>query len=1051
MNQSLHSLRRLWLVLPVAAVTTFGPRVLLGAGADKVDFNQQIRPILSDNCFACHGLDPKNRKAKLRLDTPEDAFKKNDEGIAAIVPGDLAKSEAWTRIITDDEEEVMPPPKSHKQPLKAEQKALLKRWIEEGAKYQRHWAFEPQVKAAVPEVKSPKSEVRNPIDAFVRAKLERQGLAWQPEADRGTLIRRASFALTGLPPSPQEVAQFTADQSADAYEKMVDRYLASPHFGEEMARHWLDFARYADTHGLHFDNERQMWAYRDWVVKAFNTNQHFDDFTRDQLAGDLRECPTQDQLVATGFNRCNVTTSEGGSIDEEFIFRYAVDRTTTVIGAWMGLTGGCAVCHDHKFDPLPMKDFYSLYSFFQSGADPVMDGNALLTKPVLKISTPQQQAKLKEFTDKLGAIQKEIDEKVAALPYTDPASVQPPLPVEEKETVWVDDDFPAGAKMKTATGNLPLTWVTAENGQVAKGKRAIKRSEKGLGQDFYQDGAAPLAVPVDARIFFYVYLDPSDPPQEIMIQFHNGEWKHRALWGNPDLIAFGTPGTTERCVAGPLPDTSKWVRLEVEAEKIGLKAGDRITGIAFTLFGGTAYFDQMGVNGRSDPAADPAQSFLAWQKQSVGKDTQGAPPEINQLLKEGPDKARTAAQEKTLRTYYLQNVCAHTRSGLEALVCERDELKKERDKFEASTPSTFIWRDLETPRESFVMLRGQYDKPGDKVEPNTPAIFPPLKKADANARATRLDLANWLLSAEHPLTARVTVNRFWQQFFGTGLVKTSGDFGTQGEIPTHPELLDWLAVTFRESGWDVKALVRTCVTSATFRQSTQAPADHWKCDPENRLLGRGPRVRLDAEQIRDNALAVSGLINLEIGGKGVRPYQPPNIWEPVGFLGSNTRIYKADTGSALYRRSIYTFLKRSAPPPYMANFDAPNRENQCVRRERSNTPLQVLQLMNDEQHIEAARALAERMISTGGATPQERVQFAFHTVLARDANADETKTVLAELDAHRALFQQDEESAKKTIAHGESKPDCNLPAVELASYTMLANMILNLDETINRN
>ncbi|MCE9611536.1 MAG: PSD1 and planctomycete cytochrome C domain-containing protein [Chthoniobacter sp.] len=1050
MNVTCSLFRRWRLALPFAAAFTFAPRVLPAAVSDKVDFNRQIRPILSDNCFACHGLDAKKRKAKLRLDTPEGAYALNEEGIAAIVPGDADRSDAWGRIVSEDKDELMPPPDSHKPPLTAEQKALIKRWIEEGAKYQRHWAFEPQAMQEPPKPANA-AGLKNPIDAFIRARLEREGVACQPEADRGTLVRRVSFALTGLPPTPQEVAQFAADQSADAYEKMVDRYLASPRYGEEMARHWLDVARYADTHGLHFDNERQMWAYRDWVIKAFNTNEHFDQFTIDQLAGDLLPNATQDQLIATGFNRCNVTTSEGGSIDAEFIFRYAVDRTSTMVGAWMGLTGGCAVCHDHKFDPLTMKDFYSMYSFFQSGADPVMDGNALLTKPVMKIATPEQQAKLKEFADKLCTMQQQIDEKVAGIAYTDPATAQPPPPVEERESVWVDDDFPAGAKVKTATGNLPLMWVTAENGQVAKGKRAIKRSEKALGQDYYQDGAAPLAVPVDARIFFHVFLDPSDPPEEIMIQFHTGEWRHRAVWGKGDLIPFGTPGTTEHFVAGPLPDTSKWVRLEVEAEKIGLKAGDRITGIAFTLHGGTAYFDQMGVNGRSDPAADPAQSFLAWQKQAVGKDTQGVPPEINRLLKEGPDKARTAAQEKDLRTYYLQNVCAHTRSGLEPLVCERDALKKQRDTFEAGTPSTFIWRDLDKPHEAFVMLRGQYDKPGDKVMPGTPAIFPPLKKADENARATRLDLAKWLVSAEHPLTARVTVNRFWQQFFGTGLVKSSGDFGSQGEMPSHPELLDWLSVTFRESCWDVKALVRLFVTSATFRQATNAPAELWKRDPENRLLARGPRVRLDAEQLRDNALAVSGLINLDMGGKGVRPYQPPNIWEPVGFLGSNTRFYKADTGVALYRRSIYTFLKRSAPPPFMANFDAPNRENICVRRERSNTPLQALQLMNDEQHIEAARALAERMIAQGGTSPQERVQFAFRAVLARDAGADEMKTVLAELDAHRALFAQDAESAKKTIAHGASKPDCNVPAVDLASYTMVANMILNLDETLNRN
>ena len=525
MRLFLNSLRRWRSALPVIFFTTFGPRTLPAAVSEKVDFNRQIRPILSDNCFACHGQDARKRKAKLRLDTPEGAFAKDEDGVTAIKPGDLAKSDAWARIISDDKEEVMPPPASHKPPLTAEQKALIKHWIEEGAEYQRHWAFEPQKKQEPP-TPANAAGLKNPIDAFIRARLEREGVPGQPEADRGTLIRRVSFALTGLPPTPQEVAQFAADQSAEAYGKIVDHYLASPRYGEEMARHWLDVARYADTHGLHFDNERQMWAYRDWVIKAFNTNEPFDQFTIEQLAGDLLPDATQDQLIATGFNRCNVTTSEGGSIDAEFIFRYAVDRTSTMVGAWMGLTAGCAVCHDHKFDPLSIKEFYSMYAFFQSGSDPVMDGNALLTKPVLKIATAEQQVKLKEFADKLGAMQWQIDEKIASVPYTDPATAQPPAPVEEKEIVWVDDDFPAGAKMKTATGNLPLTWVTAENGPVAKGKRAIKRSEKGLGQDYYQEGAAPLAVPVDARIFFHVFLDPADPPEEIMIQFHTGEWRH---------------------------------------------------------------------------------------------------------------------------------------------------------------------------------------------------------------------------------------------------------------------------------------------------------------------------------------------------------------------------------------------------------------------------------------------------------------------------------------------------------------------------------------------
>ena len=1026
--------------------------VAAAATDGKLGFNRDIRPILSDKCFACHGSDAKKRKAGRRLDTPEGAFAVSDD-VQAIKPGDLSKSDAWRRITNTDEDEVMPPPDSHKK-LSNEEKALIKRWIEEGAPYQKHWAFEPQVKVATPQVEipgAPAGSRPNPIDAFIVDRLHREGLALSPQADRETLIRRVAFAVTGLPPGLKEVDEFLGDSSPDAYEKMLDRYLASPRYGEEMARHWLDVARYGDTHGLHLDNERQMWAYRDWVIRAFNQNLPFDQFTIWQLAGDLLPDPTIEQMTATGFNRCNVTTGEGGAIDEEFIFRYAVDRTSTMSATWMGLTAGCAVCHDHKYDPLSTKEFYSLYSFFHSNADPAMDGNALLTKPTLKVPTPEQDKNLKELQAKLADLQKQTEAKLAAIQYTDPATAKSATAPKETETVWVEDDFPAGAKTETNAGTHPLTWVTAEKGPVFSGARSLKRGGSGLAQDFYNAGAAPLEVPVDARFFLHVYLDPADPPEAVMLQLHQSDWEHRAVWGNQELFTWGKPNSTERFGAGPLPAASKWVRLEVEAGDIGLKAGDKITGIAFTVHGGTAYFDHMGVISRDDLAVEPAQSFVAWQKGKAGKDTPGVPPEINKLLKDGPEKARQPEQEKQLRNYYLQFVCAQTKGDFAKLLRERDEAKAKQDAFNKAIPSTFVWKDLEKPRESFVMMRGQYDKPGDKVEPATPAIFQPLAKAKANERATRLDLANWLVSPSHPLTARVTVNRFWQQFFGTGLVKTSFDFGTQGSLPSHPELLDWLAVTYRESGWDTRKLVRLMLTSATFRQSSAGRPELWQRDPENRLHARGPRFRLDAEQLRDNVLFTSGLINLETGGKGVKPYQPPNIWEPVGFGSSNTRVYMQDAGSALYRRSIYVFLKRTAPPPFMSNFDAPNREQTCTVRERSNTPLQALQLMNEVQHFEAARALAERLMSEGGTTSAERIIFAYRIVLARKPAEEEIAVVQDALGKYLARVQQDPASAKKTIFNGESKPKAGPPDPELAAWTLVANLILNLDETVTLN
>jgi hypothetical protein len=895
-----------------------------------------------------------------------------------------------------------------------------------------------------------KAIVRNPIDAFMVDRLAREGLRQSPEADRPTLIRRVAFALTGLPPTPAEVDGFLADSSTDAYEKMVDRYLASKHFGEEMARHWLDLARYADTHGLHLDNERQMWAYRDWVIDSHNRNQPFDQFTIEQLAGDLLPNATVAQRVATGYNRCNITSGEGGAIEAEFRYRYAVDRTSTMAETWMGVTVGCAVCHDHKFDPISQREFYSLYAFFNSAADPAMDGNALLTGPVVKIEAPELRSKRDDFDKRIAAKQKQLDDAAAAVVYTDPGNSPTTLPTADTETVWMEDEFPPGAHPQGGPGQ-PTTFVDAAHGQVFSGKRALKRTSAGLSQDYYEGGATPFVIPPNAMLFAYVYLEPKALPSEIMLQFHKGGWNHRAVWGDYNAIDWGAPNTFERVLMGPLPDAGKWVRLDFPVEKLGLAPGDQITGFAFTQFGGTVFWDKLGVAGRNDPGHDPLRSFIAWWQQATGKDTPGIPPELAQVAKDGPKKSVKPEDEKRLRAYYLQAVCVDTKPQLSVLAGGLETLKTERAAVDQMMPSSFVFNDLPTPRDSFVMMRGAYDKPGEKVEPGVPAVFPQLKKVDPKARATRLDLARWLVSPEHPLTARVAVNRLWQQFFGRGLVKTSYDFGSQGEAPSHPELLDWLAVHFRDGGWNRNEIVRLMLTSATFRQSSRVTPELYARDPENRLYARGPRFRLDAEQIRDNVLFVSGLINLEMGGKGAKTYQPANIWEPVGFAGSNTRFYQQDSGPALYRRSIYTFLKRTAPPPFMANFDAPNREQFCTIRERSDTPLQALQLMNDVQHVEAARALAQRMLTEGGSTAASRLAFAYRTVLSRPPESDETAIVEQQLAAHLARYQQDIVAAKMLISQGQSKPKVELALAELAAYTLVANTILNLDETLTRN
>ena len=1004
-------------------------------GEKSLSFNRDIRPILSDKCFACHGFDEETREGELRLDTPEGAFKKKRRGKSPIVAGKPDESEAWLRIITKDEDDVMPPPDSHKQ-LTLEEKSILRQWIQEGAEYQRHWAFVAPVKAEVPGGEGLE------IDRFVGALLTKEGMGFSPEADRPTLIRRVSFALIGLPPTIEDVEKYVSDQSADAFGKMVDRYLDSKHYGEEMARHWLDAARYGDTHGMHLDNERQMWAYRDWVIDSFNRNLPYDDFTIEQLAGDLMPNSTQEQMVATGFNRCNVTTGEGGSIAKEFVFRYAVDRASTTAQVWLGLTAGCAVCHDHKYDPITSKDFYSLYAFFNSNADPAMDGNKLLTQPVIKVKTPDYDQKIKSFSDRENVLEKKMSEISVSLKYEDPAKKNPPPKRSEHEQVWFDDAFPEGAQV--GVSGHPLTFV--EN-PVKSGKKSLKRGGAGMAQDYYQSGAAPLTVPSQAKFFLHVYLDPEDPPEEVMIQFHTKDWSHRALWG-ADVIDFGKKGTTERYRAGDLPKKGQWVRLEVPAEKMGLATGAKVVGFAFTVHGGTAYFDRFGVIGVTDPALDPNLSLLAWRKSRVGKDTPEAKGTLRGWLKEGPDKPRKPEELVQIRSYYLQEVCQSTRDAFTSVRGELAKVKKENADFDAGIPSTFVFRDLPKPRDSFVMIRGEYDKPGEKVEPNTPLVLPPLKKS--GERANRLDLAKWLVAPENPLTARVAVNRFWQQVFGIGLVKTSHDFGTQGDLPSHPELLDFLALRFQDNNWDVKKIMRALVMSRAFRQESQAASPRWIQDPENRKLARGPRFRLSAEQLRDQALFVSGLMDHRLGGKGVNPYQPPNIWEPVAFGGSNTRSYKQAKGTDLYRRSVYTFFKRTAPHPAMTNFDAPSREQSCLQRESSNTPLQALQLMNDVQHYEAARGLATRMMQSSSDL-NERFGFAFESVLSRSPGVEELTIATKLYQRQLARYEKVPEDAKKAVGFGESKAPRDLDVSELAAFTLVANLILNMDEAIVRN
>ncbi|MDY3563652.1 PSD1 and planctomycete cytochrome C domain-containing protein [Gemmata sp. JC673] len=1000
-----------------------------------IEFNRDVRPIFSDACFACHGFDPKARKGKLRLDVPDGAFTERD-GAFPIKPGAPNASEVWKRIVSDDADSVMPPPHTNKK-LTAAQKETIRLWIEQGAKYQKHWSFEPVARQAVP-------GAGHPVDAFIRARLEKEGLKPTAAADRETLIRRASFALTGLPPTVAEVDAFLSDKEPGAYERLVDRYLASPRFGEEMARHWLDVARYADTHGLHLDNERQMWKYRDWVVKAFNDNLPFDTFATYQLAGDLLPNPTSEQLTATGFSRCNVTTGEGGSIDAEWLYRNAVDRASTATQAFLGLTAGCAVCHDHKFDPISIKEYYSLYAFFYSGADPALDSNVSTTGPFVKVPTPAQQAALEAAAKAEAGARKALEEAAAKAAYTDPAAT-PDAPAVAVREVLLDDTFPAGATSSNTTRNA-ADWVTAPAFGAKSGRRVLRQANTFFHQDTIQF-RNPLRAPAGARFEAWVYLDPKQPPGAVTVQFAGGK---KVWWGQEPTAespyARGGLGTR----VGDLPKPGSWAQLALKAEDLGLKGEQPVPSLTLQEHGGVVYWDAVALAGTSHPATDPRASFQVWWKGLNGKAPPGLPAGLNAVVAVGPAKNPKAEDVAKLRAYYLAHVARGATPALANLQQEWEAARAEHAGAADAIPGTMVFRDLPVPRDSFVMLRGQYDKPGDKVQPGVPAALPPLKLADPSKRATRLDLANWITSPENPLAARVAANRLWQQFFGVGLVKTSSDFGSQGEPPSHPELLDWLAAEYRAS-WDTKKFVKLLVTSDAFkRDAAQPPAVRLK-DPENQLLSRGPRFRLDAEQLRDNALFVSGLMSHEMGGRGVNVYQPPNIWEPVGYADSNTRYYLQDHGAALYRRSLYVFIKRTAPAPFLTNFDATNREQLCAGRDRTNTPLQALQLMNDVQHFEAARALAERVLTEGGKQTEERIAFLYRTVLSRRPDAEEVKLVAAALERQRELFAANPAGAKKVVHAGESKPKGAAADAEVAAWAMVANLVLNLDEAVSRN
>ena len=1020
------------------------------AAEAKVDYNRDVRPILSENCFACHGFDEASREAELRLDVSDSATADRD-GHAAIVAGDSAASEAWRRITSDDESEVMPPVDSHRE-LTAEQKEILRRWIDEGAVYAKHWAFIPPAKQALPDV-GEQAWVKNEIDRFVLAKLEDEGLQPSDEASRRMVIRRLFLDLTGLPPSVDEVEAFVADERPDAYERLVDQLLASPHFGERMALEWLDAARYADTNGFSIDGGRHMWLWRDWVINAFNQNMPYDQFLVEQLAGDLLPNHTDAQLVASGFQRNNMVTHEGGTIPEENLTNYNADRVKTFGEAVLGLTLGCAQCHDHKYDPLTQREYYQFFAYFNTLSDIGLDGNAGVNP------RPYFEAKTVLPTDEAPALRERIAKLREELEH----------PAEEAIDQWVTEQ-----QRSLAMRGRELQLHQAE---------VLKVSTPNAGSGFEVEAGRFVKIAGGGGLVAYdvaMRLPATDQPiTGVRVVFHPDADAPGGGWGFGKLPTADAKDNAP-AEKGTFVVTSFSASAEsVTGDQVNLnllrdvrkatantwRADYRPEGVLDTGLSGwspevshdgpvhltitfaepidasqTPYLTTQVNFGVNAPLVAKRFEFLAVTGEDDGSDL---PAEIISII-EKPASDQAAYERQAVAAYFVEHAEATQRQRVELANLE-ERLRVLTERF-----PTMVMDQAEQPRDTFILERGNYAAPTEKVSPGTPAALPPLP---ANAPGNRLGLAQWITAPNHPLTARVAVNRFWQTLFGTGIVKTTADFGAQGEWPSHPELLDWLAVDFVESGWDVKALVRKIVTSATYRQTSAASNDLIERDPANQLLARGPRFRLPAEFIRDAALKSSGLLVDRIGGPSVNPYTPGDLWREISHYGSSpatSQAFMQDHGEKLYRRSLYTYWKRTVPPPNMAAFDAPNREICTVQRASTTTPLQALVLLNDVQFVEASRALAERIIKHSD-DDAARLRWGFEECTSRPPTGEELVVLAVALGRERQRYATDAAAAEAYLASGESVRDEAISPSEHAAWSQVASLMMNWSEAVTRN
>jgi Protein of unknown function (DUF1553)/Protein of unknown function (DUF1549)/Domain of unknown function (DUF4375)/Concanavalin A-like lectin/glucanases superfamily/Planctomycete cytochrome C len=1019
-----------------------------------VDFSRDVRPILAQHCWTCHGPDEKTREAELRLDLRDNALTRK-----AIIPGDLKASKLVARIAADDRKR-MPPPAANKD-LNDRQKQVLRAWIEQGAPYSQHWAFVPPKRPAVPAVRDPLA-VRNAIDAFVLQRLDREGLKQSLEADRGTILRRVTLDLTGLPPTAAEVDAFLADKSPDAYERLVERLLASPRYAERMALGWLDAARFADTNGFNNDEDRTQWPWRDWLIGVFAANMPYDRFVVEQLAGDLIPGATPDQKLATAFLRNQVHNTEGGIIPEEYRVEYVADRVHTTATVFLGLSMQCARCHDHKYDPFTQKEYYQFFGFFNQVSDKQASySNFIGAEPFIRVPSIDQQARQRQLSERMAQLDLKLKQRetdaVAAIPQWEKnltaedrkklagAGLLLRIPLDEtKGAVVATSD---AAIMGTVKGNAK--WGPGKVGGSLEfdGSTYV---DLGAGPAFNPDGpfsvsiwAYPAANDLLALVSkmddgaahrgFDVLFEAGKFSSHLVNQWpDNGlkvltkkafainEWHHVLVTSDGSKKAAGVKMYVDGKLE-PVDATNDTLRDTLRTEK-PLHIGRR--GASLNFKGKLDDVQLFGV----ELTAENAVQLAA-----------GKTPELTvSVLAVAPDR-RTPAQQEHVRRFYLEHVDAE----YSKVKAELASVRKQLGDLEKSFPAVMVMEELPKRRDTFVLKRGQYDAVGEKVVAGVPAVFPALSVANASGSVDRLDLAKWLVDPVHPLTARVAVNRWWEMYFGTGLVKTVEDFGNTGEAPSHPDLLDFLATELIRTGWDVKAMQRLIVTSATYRQDSRATKAAIERNPENRLLARGPRSRLRAETVRDNALAIAGLLAERVGGPSVKPYQPAGLWEDVTV--ERRGRYVPETGAGLYRRSMYTFWKRTCPPPAMATFDAPNREVCVARRATTNTPLQALVLMNDPTYVEAARKLAERMM-----LERDRLAFAFKCAVARPPTETEQRILMRLYTDALARFQADPAAAKKLLAVGESARATWTNNAELAAWTTVASTILNLDETISK-